>query len=180
MAVPQFDTANCTIILTLCLWAWTRLSLPESCHSHESILRQQNTHVFWAFTALLLIEIVSSFVTQDSTHIIGNLASGFVFFVFALASHRKYNGFWAKKRNLLIGLVLILTLSAAAGLLVRVPNFVSILSAIAISHLCRRQFVRIVVESVKDVEALQAKLLKQEAAFDNIRNFDNIKIKKTS
>lgn len=180
MAVLQIDTANCTILLTLCLWAWTRLRMPENCHSHENVLRQQNSHVFWAFSALILIEVLTRFITQPSLLLLSNLTSGLVFFLFALAAPRKHHGFWSKKRNLAIAFVITLLISVLAGALIQVPNFVAVLSAIAIGHLCRNEFVRIVVASVQELEALQAKLLKQEAAFDNVRNFDNFQIKKTS
>jgi hypothetical protein len=180
MAVPQIDAGNCTIVVTLCLWLWTRLKLPDGCHYQESGVTRQNIIASWAFATLIGLQILG-FLPHSSwleTVIAGS--SGMVLFLFALLAYGSEGGFWSKRRNQGVGLIVILFASFAAELVIAMPNFIPVLSALAISHLCRKRYIQIVVSSVKDLEAIHAKLLKQDATFQNTRNFDNFPIQKTS
>ncbi len=180
MAIPQIDAGNCTIVVTLCLWLWTRLKLPDGCHYQESSLRRQNAIASWAFVALITIQVLGFFASNPwiETFIAGS--SALILFGFAVTAYRNDGGFWSKRRNQGAGLAVILALAFFAETLIALPNFIPVLSALAISHLCRKRYIQIVVSSVKDLEAIHAKLLKQEASFQNTRNFDNFRIKKTS
>jgi len=180
MAVPQIDAGNCTIVVTLCLWLWTRLKLPDGCHYQESSLRRQNAIASWAFALLIAIQVLGFFADNRwlETFIAG--ASALIFFSFAVVAYRNDGGFWSKRRNQGVGLLVVLTAGFVAEVMIAMPNFIPVLSALAISHLCRKRYIQIVVASVKDLEAIHAKLLKQEANFLNTRNFDNFRIKKTS
>ena len=180
MAVPQIDAGNCTVVVTLCLWLWTRLKLPDGCNYQESSLRRQNTIASWSFAALIAIQLLG-FLPKGQwleTFIAG--ASGFIFFGFAAMAYGADGGFWSKRRNQGLGLIVVMSASFVAELLIAMPNFIPVLSALAISHLCRKRYIQIVVSSVKDLEAIHAKLLKQDASFQNTRNFDNYPIQKTS
>ena len=108
------------------------------------------------------------------------VASACIFFGFAAVAYGKDGGFWSKRRNLGVGLIVTLAAFIGSELVIALPAFIPVLSALAISHLCRRRYNQIVVLSIKDLEAIHAKLLKQEAIFQNTRNFDNFPIQKTS
>ena len=180
MAVPQIDAGNCTIVVTLCLWLWTRLKLPDGCHYQESSLRRQNMMASWAFGALIAIQILGFLPDTNGLETFIACSSALILFSFAAIAYGNDGGFWSKRRNQGVGLVAILAVSFVAEILISMPNFIPVLSALAISHLCRKRYIQIVVSSVKDLEAIHAKLLKQEASFQNTRNFDNFPIQKTS
>lgn len=180
MAAPQIDAGNCTLVVTLCLWLWTRIKLPDGCNYQETSLRRQNTIAAWAFGALLVLQLIGFLPGNQATELAIATASGIVLFIFACIAYHSDGGFWSKRRNQGIGLVVILAVSSTASLFIAMPNFTPVLSALAISHLCRKRYIQIVVSSVKDLEAIHAKLLKQEASFHNTRNFDNFPIQKTS
>lgn len=180
MAAPQIDAGNCTLVVTLCLWLWTRIKLPDGCNYQESSLRHQNTIAAWAFGALLLLQFVGFLPENPALQLSIAAASGIIFFLFSCVAYHGDGGFWSKRRNQGLGLIVVLFISLSSALLISMPNFIPVLSALAISHLCRKRYIQIVVSSVKDLEAIHAKLLKQEANFHNTRNFDNFPIQKTS
>jgi hypothetical protein len=106
--------------------------------------------------------------------------SGLVFYSFAVASYQSEIGFWSKRRNQLLGLTIALTLGTAAAFVLAETSFVPVFAALAVSHLCHRKYVQTVFASIKDIETLQAKLLKQEAAYANLRHFDSLSARQTS
>lgn len=180
MAAPQIDAGNCTLVVTLCLWLWTRVKLPDGCNYQESSLRHQNAIATWAFGALCVLQLLG-FTTGGRIFELSVAAgSGLVFFVFACFAYSSDGGFWSKRRNQGLGFLVILIASFVSALFISLTSFIPVLAALAISHLCRKRYIQIVVSSVKDLEAIHAKLLKQEANFHNTRNFDNYPIQKSS
>jgi hypothetical protein len=180
MALPQIDAATCAVIVTLSLWMWTRLKLPEGCHFQEASLRRQNIYAYWSFGTLIGLELLADALpTHLLSWIIGPL-SGLVFYSFAVASYQSETGFWSKRRNQMLGLTVTLLLSGSAGFLLTESSFVPMFTALAISHFCHKKYVQTVFASMKDIETLQAKLLKQEAAYTNLRHFDSLPIRQTS
>jgi hypothetical protein len=180
MALPQIDAATCAVIVTLSLWMWTRLKLPEGCHHQEAILRRQNIYAYWAFGMLVGLEILADALPSKVWSLSVGPASGLVFYFFAVASYQTETGFWSKRRNQLLGLTIALIMSIGASFILAETAFVPVFAALAISHLCHKKYVQTVFASIKDIETLQAKLLKQEAAYANLRHFDSISIRQTS
>lgn len=180
MTAPQIDAGNCTLVVTLCLWLWTRIKLPDGCNYQESSLRHQNSIAAWAFGALLTLQLFGFLPENRTLQLTIASATGLVFFLFACLAYHNDGGFWSKRRNQGLGLAVVLAVSLTAGLFISVTNFIPVLAALAISHLCRKRYIQIVVSSVKDLEAIHAKLLKQDAGYHNARNFDNFPIQKTS
>lgn len=180
MALPQIDAATCAIIVTLSLWVWTRLKLPEGCHQQEAILRRQNVYAYWAFGMLVGLEILADIVPLSYLNLTIGPLSGLVFYFFAVASYQSEIGFWSKRRNQALGLTIALGLSIGAGFILAETAFVPMFAALAISHLCHKKYIQTVFASIKDIETLQAKLLKQEAAYANLRHFDSIALRQTS
>ena len=180
MAAPQIDAANCTLVVTLCLWLWTRIKLPDGCNYQESSLRHQNSVAAWAFGALIGLQVLGFMSGGQILELAIAGCSGLVLFTFACFAYQSDGGFWSKRRNQGVGFFVILMASFLSSLFISVTSFIPVLAALAISHLCRKRYIQIVVSSVKDLEAIHAKLLKQEASFHNTRNFDNFPIQKTS
>jgi hypothetical protein len=180
MALPQIDAATCAVIVTLSLWMWTRLKLPEGCHHQEAILRRQNVYAYWAFGMLVGLELLAEALPSNLWRLGVGPASGFVFYFFAVASYQSETGFWSKRRNQILGLSIALMLSFGSGFILADTAFVPVFAALAISHLCHKKYVQTVFASIKDIETLQAKLLKQEAAYANLRHFDSLSVRQTS
>jgi hypothetical protein len=180
MALPQIDAATCAVIVTLSLWMWTRLKLPDGCHHQEAILRRQNIYAYWAFGVLVGLEILADALPTRFWRLAVGPLSGLVFYSFAVASYQSEIGFWSKRRNQLLGLTIALTLGTAAAFVLAETSFVPVFAALAVSHLCHRKYVQTVFASIKDIETLQAKLLKQEAAYANLRHFDSLSARQTS
>jgi hypothetical protein len=180
MALPQIDAATCAVIVTVSLWMWTRLKLPEGCHHQEAILRRQNLYAYWAFGMLVGLEVIANTLSSKVWDLSIGPASGLVFYFFAVASYQTETGFWSKRRNRLLGLTIAMAMSLAASFILAEAAFVPVFAALAISHLCHKKYVQTVFASIKDIETLQAKLLKQEAAYANLRHFDSISIHPSS
>ncbi len=180
MALPQIDAATCAVIVTLSLWMWTRLKLPEGCHHQEAILRRQNVYAYWAFGMLVGLEILADSLPSRLWRLGVGPLSGLVFYFFAVASYQSETGFWSKRRNQLLGLTITMTMSLGTGIILAETAFVPVFAALAISHLCHKKYVQTVFASIKDIETLQAKLLKQEAAYANLRHFDSLSVRQTS
>jgi hypothetical protein len=180
MALPQIDAATCAVFVTLSLWMWTRLKLPDGCHHQEAILRRQNVYASWAFGLLVGLEILAAALPSRAWQLAVGPLSGLLFYFFAVASYQSETGFWSKRRNQALGLTLALILSVGTGFMLAETAFVPVFAALAISHLCHRKYVQTVFASIKDMETLQAKLLKQEAAYANLRHFDSLSVRQTS
>lgn len=180
MALPQIDAATCAVIVTLSLWMWTRLKLPDGCHHQEAILRRQNIYAYWAFGMLVGLEILAEALPSRLWRLAVGPASGFIFYFFAVASYKTETGFWSKRRNQLLGLSISMVLSLTTSFVLAETAFVPVFAALAISHLCHKKYVQTVFASIKDIETLQAKLLKQEAAYANLRHFDSLSVRQTS
>ncbi len=180
MALPQIDAATCAVIVTLSLWMWTRLKLPEGCHYQEASLRRQNVYAYWSFGTLVGLELLADALPFPVLRWLVGPLSGLVFYSFAVASYQTETGFWSKRRNQLLGLSLTLILSVGAGFFLAESSFVPMFSALAICHLCHKKYVQTVFASIRDIETLQAKLLKQEAAYANLRHFETLPIRPTS
>ncbi|MBC7661098.1 MAG: hypothetical protein H7249_15475 [Chitinophagaceae bacterium] len=156
------------------------MRLPDGCHYQESSLRRQNVIASWAFAALIGMQILGFLPDTRGLETFIATSSALILFAFATLAYGSDGGFWSKRRNKGVGLIVILAGSFVAEMLIAMPNFIPVLSALAISHLCRKRYLQIVVSSVKDLEAIHAKLLKQEANFQNTRNFDTFPIQKSS
>src|SRR5688572_28403884 len=96
MALPQIDAATCAVIVTLSLWMWTRLKLPEGCHTQEACLRRQNIYAYWSFGMLVGLELLADSLPIHSLSVIVAPLSGLVFHFFAVASYQSEIGFWSK------------------------------------------------------------------------------------
>jgi len=180
MALPQIDAATCAVIVTLSLWMWTRLKLPDGCRHQEAILRRQNIYAHWAFAMLIGLEILAEALRSRLWGLGIGPISGFVFYFFAVASYRTETGFWSKRRNQILGLSMTVVASLATSFVLAETAFAPVFAALAISHLCHKKYVQTVFASMKDIETLQAKLLKQEAAYANLRHFDSLTVRQTS
>ena len=76
MELPQIDAAACAVLVTLSLWVWTRLKLPEGCHYQEAALKRQNTCAYVAFSAFIVLEVLTEvaglgLASQDSHPLAG-------------------------------------------------------------------------------------------------------------
>ncbi len=176
----QIDAGNCTLVVTLCLWLWTRIKLPDGCYYQESCLRRQNAIASWAFGSLLAIQFLGFLENTRLLTLSVSILSGLVFFVFACGAYGAEGGFWSKRRNQIASLVVITGLSLGATAIISLPILIPTFAAFAISHLCRKRYSQIVASSIRDLDAIHAKLLKQEAQFHNTRNFEHFPIQKTS
>ncbi|WP_141732288.1 hypothetical protein [Oligoflexus tunisiensis] len=180
MALPQIDAATCAVLVTLSLWMWTRLKLPDGCHHQEAILRRQNIYAYWAFGLLVGLEVLAEALPSRAWQLAVGPLSGLIFYFFAVASYQSETGFWSKRRNQALGLTMALAFSVGTGFMLAETAFVPVFAALAISHLCHKKYVQTVFASIKDIETLQAKLLKQEAAYANLRHFESLSVRQTS
>lgn len=180
MALPQIDAANCAVIVTLALWMWTRLKLPAGCTQQEASLRRQNIYAYWSFGTLVGLELLANSLPHNTLGLALGPMSGLVFYGFAVASYQCEFGFWSKRRNQLVGLTFSLLLSFGVSFFLVETAFVPMFAALAISHLCHKKYAQTVFASMQDIETLQAKLLKQEAAYVNLRHFDSIALRQQS
>ena len=172
MALPQIDAATCGIIVTLCLWMWTRLKLPEHCFYQEASLRRQNANVNWSFASLIGLEVLGRALQFNGLAYVIALLSGLVFYAFAIACYQREAGYWSKRRNQILGLVITLAVSFGVGLTITDASLSPLISALVLSHLCHKRYTQTIVSIVRDIETLHAKLLKQEASYTNSRHFD--------
>lgn len=180
MELPQIDAAACAVLVTLRLWVWTRLKLPEGCHYQEAALKRQNTCAYVAFSAFIVLEVLTEVFTGAWLRWMAGPASGVVFYVFAVTSYQNDIGFWSKKRNQMLGLALVFAGSGAASLFFTELSFIPMFGSLAVSHLCHKKYVQTVFSSMKDLETLQAKLLKEEAHQANMRHFDRLSVRQSS
>ncbi|MCX6130276.1 MAG: hypothetical protein NTX25_14585 [Proteobacteria bacterium] len=178
MAFPQINAAMCAVIVTVALW--TRLKLPQGCHFQEASLRRQNVCAYWAFAILIGIELVAELLPVAWLHWLVGPLSGLIFYGFAVTAYRHEVGFWSKRRNQLLGMTVTALLSISISTFLEYASLNPLLSALAISHLCHKRYMQTMFESMKDIETLQAKLLRQEAAYSNLRHFDAMQLGQTS
>ena len=180
MAFPQIDAATSAILITLALWIWTRLKLPTGFRFQEATLRRQNIYIHWTFGVFLVLELIAfHWPTKNLAWIIGPV-SGLVFYLFAVNAYKGDAGFWSKRRNQLLGLTITVLVSFTTGLVFKEASFIPLFAALAVGRLCNKRTMQTLLASIKDIETLQAKLLKQEAAYANLRHFEALQSRPTS
>ena len=180
MEFPQIDAATCVILVTVILWAWTRLKLPLGCNYQEGCLRRQNQNAYWAFGSLIVLEILAGHFSFAWIPWIVGPSTGVIFYVFAVSSFQTGVGFWSKRRNRVLSLTPIVFCSMIATLMIKESVYVPMFGAFALGQIFHKKYVQMVYSSIQDLETLQAKVLKQEAFHANVRHFDSLSTQPTS
>lgn len=180
MAFPQINAATCAVIVTLSLWVWVKLKFPDGCRVPESGLKKQSFAASWAFACLLALEITANMLPTALQYWVIGPSSGLIVYAFGVSAYSSEVGFWSKRRNQLIALGLLLGSFSLLTVLIQEYAFVPLFASLLISHLCQKRNLHSISSSLKDIETLQAKLLKQEAAYSNLRHFDNLSARSNS
>ena len=172
MPIPQIGTPVGSLLVTVFLWFWTIKRGRTKFGQQEALLRQQNRSASVAFALCFLFQI--SAMVHDSLLMRVSLGSGcaFAFIYFVITSHRQGEGFWTKRRNQIFAGVLYTAVFVSLPFVIADLYFIPVIAGVAISHMCQRRFVQLFSSSLRDLEALQAKLLKQEAVIQNTRHLD--------
>ena len=172
MPIPQIGTPIGSLLVTLFLWFWAIKRGRTKFGQQEALLRQQNRSASLAFLVCFLFQFAS--ILHDSLAMRISLGSGcaFAFVYFVISSHRQGEGFWTKRRNQFFAGIIYAATFISMPFLIADLYFIPVIAGVAISHLCQRRFVQLFSSSLRDLEALQAKLLKQEAVIQNSRHLD--------
>ncbi|SMF22421.1 hypothetical protein [Pseudobacteriovorax antillogorgiicola] len=161
MDIPQIGTPLGTLMIICCLWVWTIRKGKAHLFQQEVILREQNKSATWAF-AVCLTAMGITFTFAIPAWLV-SFVSFLTFISFAIASNRDHEGFWRKRRNILVGSTMSLLGFSLAPYVFTKLYFVPVLCSLLIAHLAHRRFLSIFSSNLRDLEALQSKLLKHEA-----------------
>ncbi|MFW7377544.1 MAG: hypothetical protein ACOH5I_01895 [Oligoflexus sp.] len=172
MALPQIDTSMGSILVTVLLWFWTLKRSRVHLFQQENMLRQQNRAASWAFFLCLNLQMITLLADGVVFSFSMGIACSAVFLLFLLASHHQGEGFWSKRRNQLLAGLVASSQLCLLSVVLKDLYLIPILTALLVANICQRRFVVLFSNSLRDLEALQAKLIKQEAKIHNSRQND--------
>ena len=168
MQFPEIGTPLSLLAVPLFLWFWTLKHAKAKLFHQEIILTRQNRRASWSYAFCLLSQITAIMHPHDELVRVSTiLACYLVMLFFLLATHRHGSGFWTKRRNQVIGGSVLLAMFSIASNLIADLYVIPIMTSFAIATICQQRFVAMFTASLRDVEALQVKLLRQEATFHN-------------
>jgi len=175
MAFPQIDTSLGSLLITVLLWFWTLKRAKVHLFQQENILRQQNRAASWSIVACFTLQLLSLISNNGFIFSLAiGIACSFVLISFILSSHRRGEGFWSKQRNQLFAGLLVSGNLSLLAVFLKDLYFLPILTALLIANICQRRFATMFSNSLRDLEALQAKLMSQQAKLHNDRQNDLI------
>ncbi len=172
MEIPQLNASSCVIPITLSLWTWTRFKSPLRRYTSDSRGFQRQTRAaHLAFLGLLLLECLALFFHASVLRWFLCFGSATIFLGFAISSEAREGQFWGKERNRAAGVTLTIAASSLIAILLTDPIFLPLFAGLAIASMCHKRFELELERQSRDLEALHAKLLKQEAQSANDRHF---------
>ncbi len=164
MLFPFIDIHALAVFTTLCLWGWARWRSRFLRLSQErEQIKRQNRLAHATFFLFVLLEIGTFALPEEVGGFVVPPLCALVFLRFAVLNGRLRESFWSKKRNLFaltIGLVL---LSSIAPFVTSDSIIVPWLYSLWVTQVCLANIARIFRDNIRDLEALQSKLLKLEA-----------------
>lgn len=170
MAIPQIGTPLGSLFVTAFLWFWTLKRARAHLSQQEVILRNQNRFASWSFFGCMILQMLPMLGKEPLFRVSLGAGCAVVFLSFILLSEHNGEGFWSKKRNQFIAGCLALMMFGSLPFLFEELYLIPLLTAMMIANICQRRFVRLFSSSLRDLEALQAKLLRQEAIVHNQRH----------
>ena len=161
MDIPQIGTPIGSLIIVCCLWAWTIRKGKAHVFRQNILIKEQNNLTSWAFASCAALTVLSFKVSLSNTLI--SVLSFLIFIVFAVLENRNSEGFWKKKRNILAAGIMTAIGFFVAPYGLTEQYFVPLLCSFLIAHVAHKRFMEIFSNNLKDLQALQAKLLKQDS-----------------
>jgi hypothetical protein len=170
MQIPEIGTPLSLLAVPIFLWFWTLRHAKAKLFHQEIILSKQSRRASWSYVFCLTFQILAIlYPKSDIVRIIISFSCFLLTMLFLLSSYRNGTGFWAKRRNQVIGGSILLTLYLTTSTLLADLFVVPLISAFAIASIYQRRFLSMFSASLRDVEALKIKLLRQEASYHNNR-----------
>jgi hypothetical protein len=137
----------------------------------SSAFQRQTKNAHLAFACLICLELSALAIGAEAIRWVLCLASACIFLAFAIQNETKEGQFWNKERNRFVGVILTFLLTLGLTLVLEDPMFIPLFAGLAITGMCHSRFEWELERQSKDLEALHAKLLRQEAQHTNERHF---------
>ena len=170
MQIPEIGTPLSLLAVPIFLWFWTLKHAKAKLFHQEIILSKQSRKAAWSYVFCLAFQILAVvYPNSEMIRVTISLSCFILTMSFLLTSDKSSLGFWAKQRNRFVGGTLLLCLFIATSTFLADLYVVPLITAFAIASICQRRFLSMFSASLRDVEALKIKLLRQEANFHNNR-----------
>lgn len=161
---PFVDLPCIVIVSTIWMWAWARWKSRFALLSQErEQIKRQNRLASSTFAGLLVLEALTFVMPEMLAHTLFPLSATILFLRFAAATGKLRDSFWARRRNVLLASITLIALSFCTPFVMTEPITVPLLYCILVTQMCLGNIARIFRENIRDLEALQSKLLSLEA-----------------
>ena len=174
MNFPATGTHIISMFILVCLWHWTvrRGNLKPSQQREE--IRQQNRIASISFFSMLMLQLIS-LISHDPWMRHGiSMSCAAILLIFAVCNSRQPESFWRKKRNQAFASVSAVALATIVPVIVTEGVFIPLLFSLVIIHICHSNNNRLLAESLQDLEAVQAKLLKMDAKVKSLSTLEKL------
>ncbi len=165
MEFPQIGTPLGFFLIICCLWIWTLRKGKAHLFQQELVLRDQNRSASWAFLTCSILQVFVPLFNPMKW--LMSLIAFATFIIFAIMSNRDDESFWRKRRNVFFGGIIVLLVFLLLPYLFKELLFVPLVTALSIAHLAHRRFTGIFTNNLRDLKALQAKILRHDAELRN-------------
>lgn len=170
MLFPFIDIHALAVFTTLCLWGWARWRSRFLRLSQErEQIKRQNRLAHTTFFLFLLLEISTLALPEEVVGFLAPPLCALVFLRFAVLNGRLRESFWSKRRNIFALTLALILLSAVAPFITSDSIIIPWLYSLWVTQICLANITRIFRDNIRDLEALQSKLLKLEADMHSIR-----------
>lgn len=161
---PFVDLPCIVLISTMWMWAWARWKSRFALLSQErEQIKRQNRLASMTFAGLLVLEALTFVMPEVLAHALFPLSATILFLRFATATGKLRDGFWTHRRNVLLASITLVGISFCTPFVMTEPITVPLLYSIWVTQICLGNIARIFRENIRDLEALQSKLLSLEA-----------------
>ena len=171
MDFPKIGTPLGSLIISGLLWIWTIHKGKAHIFQQEVILRDRNKAASLSFLICILLGAVTIY-WNISPWIVSTLCF-FTFILFATSNNKESEGFWKKRRNILVAGIISAACFGVAPYVLSEAYFVPMICSFLIAHVSHLKFVDLFSNNQKDLEALQSKLLKNDAERRNFPILEN-------
>lgn len=163
MIDQAFDTNLVPVLITCCLWYWTVKKGNLSVSQLSDDTRQFNRSASLAFFFLIAVEGLCIYTNWPITRWLAGVLSALIYIVFSIESCQLVEGFWTKRRNQMVGGLAFLLLGCGLPVVLHEPVLIPLVFAAITTHVCHANAGRLYTENIRDLETIQAKVLKLEA-----------------
>ena len=150
------------VFMTGCLWFWVMLRASAAKKARKGS-KKEGRLASLSFGILIGLEITAILAPQDYIKYAISLISYTTFILFAFYSCPESDGFWTKRRNKIIGSMIVFAYASGAPFVFAEPIYIPLTFALFLAHISNRNLNLLLTGTIKDLQSVQVKLLSLDA-----------------